>query len=131
MSEWLKDNGILSPWQAGFHKGHCTADQCFQLSQVIMNVFQSKQRLRSVAAFFDFSKAYDQVWRANLFQKMLNIGAPLQFVEWVKAWFTNRTARVRINGTTRRCHTIKSLPQGSVLSPLLFIIYINDLLDSF
>ena len=81
MSKWLKDNGTLSPWRAGFLKGNCTADQCLRLSQVFMDEFQSKQRLRSVAAFFDFSKAYDQVWRANLLQKMLNIGAPLRFVE--------------------------------------------------
>ena len=70
--------------------------------------------------------------RANLLRKMLKIGVPLRFVEWIKAWFTNRTARARVNGTTGRCRTFKEgLPQGSVLSPLLFTIYINDLLDSF
>ena len=66
LSKFLEDNGILSPWQAGFRKGRSTTDQCLRLSQFVMDGFQSKQRLRSIAAFFDFSKAYDQVWRANL-----------------------------------------------------------------
>ena len=118
MSKWLEDNEILSSWQAGFPKGRCNTDQCLRLSQVIMDGFQSKQRLRSVTAFFDFSKAYDQAWRANLLQKMLNSGAPLRFVEWVKTWFTNRTARVRVNGTLPYVQRRPPTRFGAITSPL-------------
>ena len=76
---------------------------------------------------FDYSKAYDAVWITGLLQKMLDIGVPLRFVQWTTAWLTNRIARVQLIGATVRCRTFKEgLPQGSVLSPLLY-----DLLGNF
>ena len=81
---------------------------------------------------FDYSKAYDTVLRTGLLKISLDIGVPLRFVQWTTAWLTNRLARVQLNGVTGRCRTFKEgLPQGSVLSPLLFVLYIIDLLGNF
>ena len=63
---------------------------------------------------------------------MLDIGVPLRFVQWTTAWLTNRIACFQLNGVTGRCRTFKEgLLQGSVLSPLLFVLNINDLLGNF
>ena len=81
---------------------------------------------------FDFSKAYDRAWRTGLPQKMHLLGIPARFLVWISSWLTNRQARVRVNAKVGRSRTFKEgLPQGSVLSSLLFFIYINDLLMQF
>ena len=128
-SWWLEAKSFLSPWQAGFRKRRCTTDQCLRLSQFVSDGSQSTNKERTVHMLFNYSKAYDTVWRTGLLQKMLDIGVPLRSVQWTTALLTNRIARVQLNGVTGRCRTFKEgLPQGSVLSPLRFVLYINDLL---
>ena len=132
LSWWLEAKSLLSPWQAGFRKRRCTTDQCLRLSQFVSDGFHSTNKERTVLMLFDYSKAYDTVWRTGLLQKMLDIGITLRFVQWTTAWLTNRIAHVQLNGLTGRCRTFKEgLPQGSVLSQLLFVLYINVLLGNF
>ena len=66
LSWWLEEHSLLSPWQAGFRKGRSTVDQCLRLSQHISDGFQSSERQRTGMTLFDFSKAYDRVWRTGL-----------------------------------------------------------------
>ena len=74
LSWWLEAKSLLSPWQAGFRKRRCTTDQCLRLSQFVSDGFQSTNKERTVLILFDYSKAYDTVWRTGLLQKMLDIG---------------------------------------------------------
>ena len=83
---------------------------------------------RSVLTLLDFSKAYDTVWREKLLLHMLNTGIPPTFIRWIRSFLTDRRGRVQLfNVFSSSCRFTRVLPQGSVLAPLLFLFYINDL----
>jgi hypothetical protein len=87
---------------------------------------------RTMLALFDYSKAFDTVRRSALLKKMGEMGVPERFRRWVRGWLVNRTARVRVEEDRSRRRVMREgLPQGAAISPLLFIIFINDLLGLF
>ncbi len=90
-----------------------------------------QQHQRSLVVYVDFTKAYDKVWRTNLWAKMGNMGIPSCVIRWIKSLLSNRYAHVRYNGERSNTRLFKNgLPQGSVLAPLLWLCYVNDLPDS-
>ena len=121
-------NGWLNSAQAGFRKGRSCEDQILRMVQAIEDGFQQKRTHRSVLVLLDFSQAFDTVWRQKLLLSMLDLGVPHAYVKWIHQFLSNRQAKVKFNGSlssSRQLH--QGLPQGSVLSPLLFIFYINNL----
>ena len=81
--------------------------------------------------YMDFAKAFDTVPHKRLLNKLSSYGICGKLHAWIKAFLTDRTQRVTVNGVTSEVDVVVSgIPQGSVLGPVLFIVYINDIFDN-
>ena len=117
--------------QAGFRRLRSCEDQVLRITQTISDGFQEKPSKRGVLVLLDYSKAYDTVWREELMLGMVNKGVPIRMVRWVMAFLRNRQARVRLDGQVGHAWKMKQgLPQGAVLSPLLFLFYIDSVREA-
>ncbi len=120
--------GWLCNEQAGFRKLRSCEDQILRITQTISDGFQAAKPQRSLMALLDFSKAFDRVWREELLLAASPKVLPIPFALWLRDFLSNRTARVQINVERGDSAPLRQgLPQGAVLSPLLFLLYIDDL----
>ena len=79
----------------------------------------------------DFSKAFDKVDHQRLILKLKRMGINNKTSNWIGAWLSHRFQRVVVDGhTSNSCPVLSGIPQGSVLGPCLFLIYINDMPDT-
>ena len=124
----LEGNFLLTDTQHGFRRGHSTLHSVEQFTSYI-NV-KMDNKLPTLATFIDFRKAFDCVQHPMLLEKLLHLHLDKSVVSWVKSYLASRSQRVLANGSYSSFETIKQgVPQGSVLGPLFYIIYANDLLD--
>ena len=120
--------GKIVEEQAGFRKGRGCVDQGYTLAQVVLKRLEVQKN--TYLCFVDLKKAYDSVWREGLFRRMVDDGVPGKLLSLVKRWYKNVTVRVRVNDVESDWFGSKvGVRQGDTLSPLLFNIFINGIVD--
>ena len=128
LSTYLENNSLLAKKQHGFRKAHSTVHSIAQLTNYIYKRLDEKSP--TLAVFIDFKKAFDCVQHPVLLDKLKTMNLDVSMTNWIDSYLTCRQQRVFANGSYSSYQDImQGVPQGSVLGPLFYIIYANDLAD--
>ena len=126
LTKYFTHNKLFFKSQYGFRGEHSTELASLELVDRIMESFEKKQT--PIAIYMDLSKAFDTLDHKILLHKLRYYGIKGKELDWFQSYLTNRQQFVEINGTISDSKSITTgVPQGSVLGPLLFLIYMNDI----
>ena len=129
MTVFFDENDILDPNQGGFRKKHSTIDTIAHLTNDIFNGINSGKL--TMSCFIDMAKAFDTVNHVILCKKICKLGLAGNILKWVKNYLCQRKQCTYANGTMSTYLNIScGVPQGSILGPLFFIVYVNDIKSS-
>jgi len=124
--KFIEDSKFLVKQQSGFRNNRGSADSLLFFTQKISESLNKGKKACGI--FFDISKAFDKVWHNGLIYKLIKLNVPSYIIKYLVDFLKDRKFRVSVGESlSDPCSIFCSVPQGSVLGPLLFLIYINDI----